>query len=192
MSELVEAEPRDVTEVDLRRTAQISTVVNELAKGRSLAQACEKAGICERTWRYWRSEGLTQPYLDDAWRDLTDGLRGIVQNNLIRSMLVLADIAQGIIPRGTAITGTLAPRDVVAASQQLQNIYQKLGGDKDVHDRAQERLLEELMTSTINITTVHIETVNRGDEAQPMPVAIGVRQEGDVIDGDFTVSDDDE
>ena len=171
-----------VSDTELRRAVIIQTVVDALSLGNTIAKACQKAGICEQTWRNWRREGYVGDLINMRFKDVTAGIKTIVADSLVASTKVLALLAQGQIPPDTAINGTLAPRDVVSAQQQLINLWEKLGGDQETKEREQERLLEELAAAHISITTVHVTTVNMGDETQPIPVPVGF----DAIDGEYT------
>ena len=170
-------------EKDLQRAVQIQRVVDLLARGKTIKQACADVDISERTWREWRKDGYVQEVIDSKFKDVTSGVKDLVANSLVASTRVLTSLAQGTIPRGTNITGKLAPRDVIAAQQQLISLWEKLGGDTESKEREQERILDELARAHISITTVHVETINMGNEMQPMPVPVGVKPV-EVIEGE--------
>jgi len=176
-----------ISDADLRRAAKIATVINGIAAGLSTKDACARAGIHRHTWDRWRKEGDVQDLLQVKFEDVTAGVKDLVAESLVPSTRVLTSLARGVIPTGTSINGVLAPRDVVAAQQQLMNLWKTLGGGEDPQARENERVLDELRKRAVAISLVHIETVNVGNEAQPLPVPSGVRViEGSAreVDGD--------
>ncbi|NIV33092.1 MAG: hypothetical protein GWN58_27685 [Anaerolineae bacterium] len=165
----------DISDVDLRRAAQITTVINGIAGGMTIESACERAGVSTSTWHRWRKDGDVQALLQTKFEDVTAGVRDLVAESLVPSTRVLTSLAKGEIPSGTSINGVLAPRDVIAAQQQLMGLWKVLGGGEDEHAKENARVLEELKRRAVSITTVHVDTVNVGSEAQPLPVPSGVR-----------------
>jgi hypothetical protein len=157
-------------DVDLRRAAQVARVVDGLASGMTITHACNGAGISIRTWQRWKKEGFVQELIAERFDDVMAGVRKLVAEALPSSTNVLVAISQGKIPPGTAIDGTLAPRDVVAAQQQLMALYRQVGGDMDPVARDNEKAVEALRTRAVSITTYNIETVNVGTDVEPMPV----------------------
>jgi len=162
-----------IDDVDLRRAAQISKIVNGLSSGLTIAKACEGAGISTRTWQRWKKEGYIQELIAERFDDVMSGVRKLVAEALPDSTKVLVAIAQGKIPPGTAIDGTLAPRDVVSAQQQLMALYRQVGGDMDPVQRDNEKAVEALRQRAVSITTFNIKTVNVGTDVEPMPVPSG-------------------
>jgi hypothetical protein len=177
-----------VSDKELQRAAQIQKIVDLLARGRTIEQACDVVGISARTWRRWRKDGYVADVINAKFNDVTSGVKDLVAESLVESTKVLTSLAKGKIPRNTAINGVLAPRDVIAAQQQLMTLWEKLGGDAESKEREQERLLEELANAHISITTVHVDTVNVGSETQPMPIPTGARPA--VIEGEIEEADD--
>jgi hypothetical protein len=178
--------PETVSEVDLRRAGQIVKVVDALARGRTIGQACKEAGIGATTWTRWKREGYVSEYLGAKFEDITSGVGGIVSNAMIESTRVLASLAKGQIPRDTSINGVLAPRDVIAAQAQLFNLWKQLSGENDTAEREHDRVLEELRERAINISLVHVNTINVGDETMTIPVPVIGRRETDIIEGEAT------
>jgi hypothetical protein len=177
-----------VSDKELQRAVQIQKIVDLLARGRTIEQACDAVGISPRTWRRWRKDGYVADVINAKFNDVTSGVKDLVAESLVESTKVLTSLAKGKIPRNTAINGVLAPRDVIAAQQQLMTLWEKLGGDAESKEREQERLLEELANAHISITTVHVDTVNVGSETQPMPIPTGARPA--VIEGEIEETDD--
>lgn len=163
-----------VSDKELQRAAQVQIVVDGLAAGRNISQACERAGISTTTWRHWKREGHVAEVINDRYNDVTTGVKDLVADSLVEHVRVLAALATGRIPKGTQIDGVFAPRDAVAAGAQLLKVWQELGGDEISKEREQERILEELRGAHISITQVHVLTANVGTMAQPMPVPVGV------------------
>jgi len=159
-----------VDDQDLRRAAQIATVVEGLSSGMTVTNACNSAGISVRTWQRWKKEGYIQELIAERFDDVMAGVRKLVAEALPESTKVLVAIAHGKIPPGTAIDGTLAPRDVVAAQQQIMALYRQVGGDIDPVQRDNEKAVEQLRQRAVSITTFNIETVNVGTDVEPMPV----------------------
>jgi len=164
-----------VDDQDLRRAAQIKIIVDSLSAGSTIALACSKADISPRTWQRWKKEGYVQDLIADRFDDVMSGVRQLVAEALPASTKVLVAISQGKIPNGTAIDGTLAPRDVIAAQTQLMNLYRQVGGDLDPVARDNAAALEALKQRAVSITTFHIDTINVGTEQEPMPVPAGAR-----------------
>lgn len=159
-----------VDDQDLRRAAQIATVVEGLSSGMTVTNACNTAGVSVRTWQRWKKEGYIQELIAERFDDVMAGVRKLVAEALPESTKVLVAIAHGKIPPGTAIDGTLAPRDVVAAQQQIMALYRQVGGDIDPVQRDNEKAVEQLRQRAVSITTFNIETVNVGTDVEPMPV----------------------
>jgi hypothetical protein len=174
IGEAITTEVRIISDKDLARGAQIEKVVGGLAAGMSITNACKRAGISSKTWRRWKDEGLIQDLIADKFDDVMAGVRDLIANALPNSTKVLAAIAQGKIPDGTAIDGKLAPRDVVAAQAQLMNLYKQVGGDIDQVERDNASALEQLKQRNTSILTVNIDTVNVGTAQEPMPVPAGI------------------
>lgn len=172
----------EVTDTDLRRAAQVQMVIDSLASGANITKACKVAGINRSTWARWKKDGIVQELLNEKFGDVMAGVRGVVSDALVGSTKVLAQIAQGKLPSGTAIDGTLAPRDVVTAQQQLMALWRQVGGVEDTVDRDAEALLEQLQAGHISVTTVNIQTMNVGTEQNPMPIPIGVMPQTQIID----------
>jgi hypothetical protein len=171
-----------VTDKDLQRASIIRKVVDALAAGRSIKDACAIAEIDERTWRSWRKEGWVQDVVNAKFKDITTGVRDLVAEAMVGSTKLLCKLAQGIVPANTSIDGVLAGRDCIAAQKQLVELWKTLGGDMESRERDQEKMIEELAKKGISITQVRIQTVNIGTEAQPMPVPVGAEViEGEVI-----------
>jgi len=175
----------EVSDSDLRRASLITMVINGLAAGMTIDKACVRADVSLSTWRRWRTEGDVMALLQTKFEDVTAGVRDLVAESLVPSTKVLTSLAKGEIPSGTAINGVLAPRDVIAAQQQLMNLWKVLGGSEDPGMQENQRVIDELKKRAVSITTYNIDTVNVGSEAQPMPVATGVR----LIDVDPQVLD---
>ena len=168
-----------VTDKDLRRAAQIQLVVDALASGRNITEACERAGVATSTWRSWKKDGLVSDVINDRYNDIVTGVKDIVADSLVEHVKVLAALARGQTPKGTSLDGTFAPRDAIAAGTQLLRVWQELGGDEITKEREQELILEELRGAHISITQVHVLTANIGTSGQPMPVPAGV------LEGDY-------
>jgi hypothetical protein len=170
----------DVTERDLRQASLIQQVVDALAAGRTIKDACIKVGIDEKTWRNWRRDGLIQEHLNLKFQDIQSGVRDLIADSMVKSVKVLCSLAKGVIPPNTSIDGVLAARDVVAAGKAVNELWKDLGGTAESKEREQERIIEELAKAKISITQIHVQTVNIGTEAQPMPVPVGAG----IIDGE--------
>ena len=169
-----------VTDEELRRVAIIQIVVDELARGKTIKDACEKAGITPRTWRNWRSSGYVQEVLNTRYADIVDGTKEVIASSMVKHVDILAKLAQGVVPRNTAISGNLLASDVIAAGKQLFSVWKAVGGDRqqDAHD---QQLLDQLKGTQLSITQVHVQTMNIGSSDQPMPVPIGV---DDIVEGE--------
>lgn len=165
----------EVSDADLRRASQITVVINGIAAGMNTEDACSRAGISKSTWQRWRKDGEVQALLQAKFEDVTAGVRDLVAESLVPSTQVLTSLAKGEIPPGTSINGVLAPRDVIAAQQQLMGLWKVLGGGEDERAKEDARVLDELRKRKISITTVHVDTVNVGTDAQPLPIPSGVR-----------------
>lgn len=168
MTELV------VTDQDLRRTVQVQKVVDSLASGRNITEACAHAGVSLSTWRSWRRDGIVSDAINAKYSDVTMGFKDIIADSLVDHVKVLCEIARGQMPKAGAINGKLAPRDVIEAGKQLFAIWQATGGDVETQEREQQRILEELRTGHISITQVHVQTINVGTQTEPMPVPAGI------------------
>ena len=182
--ELPRGSELDVSDSSLRRAAQIAQVINGLAAGMTIDRSCERANVSLTSWHRWRQEGDVQAMIQAKFEDVTAGVRDLVAESLVPSTKILTSLAKGEIPSGTAITGVLAPRDVVAAQQQLMNLWKILGGGEDPGARENQRVIDELKKRAVSILTLNIDTVNIGTEAQPMPVPSGIRLI-DVVDAEL-------
>ena len=163
-----------VSDKDLQRAAQVQLVVDGLAAGRTITEACQRAGISVSTWRSWKKDGHVAEVINTKYNDITTGAKDLIADSLIQHMKVLAALSKGQIPKPSGIDGVLAPRDVIAAGVQLLNVWKELGGDTESKERDQERIMEELRNAHISILQVHVLTTNVGTRAQPMPVPSGV------------------
>ena len=163
-----------VSDKDLQHAAQVQLVVDGLAAGRTIAEACQRAGISVSTWRSWKKDGHVAEVINTKYNDITTGAKDLIADSLIQHMKVLAALSKGQIPKPSGIDGVLAPRDVIAAGVQLLNVWKELGGDTESKERDQERIMEELRNAHISILQVHVLTTNVGTRAQPMPVPSGV------------------
>lgn len=167
-------EASEITERDLARMALIARVVTGLSGGMSIERACKVAGIASQTWRRWKSQGLVQDMLAAKFADVMAGVRETVAEGLVQSASVLVSIAQGKVPGGTDFDGKLAPRDSVAAQQQLMRLWQVVANPDAEKERVAEDALERLRKQAVSVLTVNIETVNVGTDQEPMPVPVGV------------------
>lgn len=163
-----------ITDKDLQHAAQVQLVVDGLAAGRTIAEACQRAGISVSTWRNWKKDGQVADVINTKYNDITTGVKDLIADSLIQHIKVLAALAKGQLPQPSEITGVLAARDVIAAGIQLLNVWKEVGADVQSKEREQERILDELRNAKISITQVHILTTNVGTLAQPMPVPSGV------------------
>lgn len=171
-----------VSDSDLRRAGQITRMVDLLSMGKGIEEACDIVSISTETWRRWRKAGQVQNLLDLRFKDITTGMRGLIADSLVNSTKVLAQMAEGKLPTGTNIKGSLAPTDVIAANKELRGLWQLLGGDSESQAREEDRLIEELKAGGVSITTVNIQTMNVGSEHQPMPIPSGIVVEGEVVE----------
>ena len=78
-------------------------------------------------------------------------------------------------PKGTDFEGKLAPRDTVAAQQQLMRLWQAVADPEEARVADAEERLASLRAKAVSVMTVHIDTVNVGTDQEPMPVPVGVR-----------------
>jgi anti-sigma factor RsiW len=173
------------SELELQREAKIAAVITNLAGGMTIERACKVAGTTSRSWRRWKESGLVQDALAETFGNVMAGVRRTVADGLVQSASVLVSIAQGKIPPGTDFDGKLAPRDSVAAQQQLLRLWQVVADPEKEKEREAQDTLSRLRSSTASVMTVHINTVNVGTDQEPMPVPIGAEE---IIDVSHTVT----
>lgn len=171
-----------ITDKDLERAAKVTKVINALAAGSNIKQACDRAEITPLTWRTWKKDKIVNDLIQAKYEDITIGMREVLSSSLVSHMAILCGFAKGEMPAQSGITGVLAPRDVIQAGTQVMNIWKDIGGGSNDYEREQQAIVDELTKASITINQYVVNTMNVGTESQPMPIPVGI---GEVVEGEI-------